>query len=277
MAMSSSGRGLRILSHSWRVLRETPALVAVMAAGVLASAALTLGSGYLVLGGVPHSEDFAWPRSLLLLPLLGVGSYATVFCNAVVTATAYERMAGRPATTADGFRRALACLPSLFWWTTLSIVVGVVMQVVAERIRVGGPIIRWILGLAWVVATFFVVPVIVIERATVLTSVRRSAGLVRQRWGEAAIGSLGLGAFVIAFFLVGGVGVGMLATMSVAAAVVVGVGLLSATLAFAGALNSVFTAALYGYATGGPTGPFVLADLEAGFKPKRPRRRRWRR
>ncbi|HEY7071852.1 MAG TPA: DUF6159 family protein [Acidimicrobiales bacterium] len=267
--MTSGGRGLRILTNSWQVVRDTPVLVAVMAAGVVASAVLTIGAGYLVLGGLPTAHDFEWPRNLLLLPLLGVGSYVTVFCNAVVIATAYERMAGRPATVADGFRRALACLPSLFWWTTLSLVVGVVMQVVADRLKIGGPIVRWILGLAWAVGTFFVVPVIVVERASVGTGIRRSAGLVRQRWGEATAGSLGLGVVGIVFLAVGGLGVGVLATVSVTAAAVVGVGLLSATLALGGALGGVFTAALYGYATGGPTGPFALVDLEAGFRRKR--------
>lgn len=269
--MTSGSRGLRILAVSWRVVRETPALLAVMAAGVAASVALTLGLGYLVLGRLPNGDELEWPRTLLLFPLLGVGSYATTFCNAVVIATAYERMAGRPATVADGLRRAVACLPELFWWTTLSLAVGLVLQVVAERIKVGGPLVRWILGLAWAVATFFVIPVIVVERAGVRTGVRRSASLVRERWGEAVSGSLGIGIFVVLFALAGLAVVVLLVPVSAYVAWAAGIGLFSATMAFGGTLGSVFTAALYGYATDGRTGPFALADLEAGFKRKRGR------
>ena len=199
-----------------RVLHETPGPVALMAAGVVASASVGLGFGYLLLGGLSATGDVVWPPYLLLLPLLGVGSYAVVFgttvvCNAAVIATAFERLAGRPATAAEGFRRALTRLPALLWWSTVSLVVGVAIQVGADRTTFAGPAIRWSLALAWAVGTFSVVPVIVVERAWVGSGVRRSALRVRRHWREAASGTLSPRAFAFAIVLLSAAAVGMLA------------------------------------------------------------------
>jgi hypothetical protein len=194
-----------------RVRQETPAVV-VMAAVVGASAAVGLGFGYLLLRGLPTRGDVLWPPYLLVLPLLGVGSYAAVFCatvvcNAVVMAIGFERVAGRPATAADGFRLSLACLPALLRWSTLSLVMGVVIQVEADRVAFGGPVVRWVLALAWAVGTFLVVPVVVVERAWVVAGLRRGAAIVRRRWHMADIASLRAGACAVVVVLMSVVGV----------------------------------------------------------------------
>ena len=45
-------------------------------------------------------------------------------------------------------------------------------------------IASFIIGVAWWVLTFFVVPIIVLERASVLDSMGRSPELFRGTWGE---------------------------------------------------------------------------------------------
>jgi Family of unknown function (DUF6159) len=119
-------------------------------------------------------------------------------------------VAGRPATAADGFRLSLACLPALLRWSTLSLVMGVVIQVEADRVAFGGPVIRWSLALAWAVGTFLVVPVVVVERAWVVAGLRRSAERVRRHLGEAASGSLSPRMFAIVIVLLSAVAVGIL-------------------------------------------------------------------
>jgi hypothetical protein len=270
--MGKTRRAFRLMATSFRVLRATPALLAVMAVGVVGSAAVTITLGYLVLGGLPTAHDLAWPRVLLVFPLLASGSYVSNFCNAVVMATAHDRMAGREATVGEGFRRALARLPELFWWTTLAIGVGVVLQVIAERLKLGGVIARWVLGLAWAFATFFVVPAIVIDGTSLGDGIRRSASLVKARWGEAVTGFVGFGAIALVGFFLGGVAVVMAAMVSGALAIVVGVAAFCAIMAATEAASSVFRVALYAYAKGEPVGPFSEADLWGAFRLKGQRR-----
>ena len=270
--MGKTRRAFRLMATSFRVLRATPALLAVMAAGIVGSAAVTITLGWLVLRGMPTAEDLAWPRVLVVFPLLAAGSYVSNFANAIVMATAHDRMAGREATVADGFRRARACLPELFLWTSLAIGVGLVLQVIAERLRLGGVIARWVLGLAWAIATFFVVPAIVIDGASLGDGIQRSARLVKARWGEAVTGAAGLGAVgLIAFFLAAAV-VTAAALVSGPLAIVLGIALFCAIIAGLEAAGSVFRVALYAYAKGEPVGPFSEADLWGAFRVKGQRR-----
>lgn len=50
-----------------------------------------------------------------------------------------------------------------------------------------------LLGAAWAIATYFIVPVLVMEQASPLDAVKRSVSLMKQTWGESLISHVGLG------------------------------------------------------------------------------------
>ena len=50
-----------------------------------------------------------------------------------------------------------------------------------------------IIGFAWSVATFLVVPVLVVEKVGPLDAIKRSASLLRKTWGEQLVGNFGIG------------------------------------------------------------------------------------
>lgn len=173
------------------MLGETPSLFGVVLAGLVGSVSVSLGSYYLLLGRWPDERDFMWPHYLLALPVLRLGSYVSTFSNAVVVATASLRMRGQPTTTQDGLRLAVARLPQLLWWATVSGSAGFALHVVAERVKLGGVIARWVFGLAWALATSLIVPVLVLEAVSVGRGIKRSTALFRQRWGETVKGMAG--------------------------------------------------------------------------------------
>ncbi len=51
------------------------------------------------------------------------------------------------------------------------------------------------IGLAWNIATFLVVPVLAVEKVGPFDAVKRSVALYKKTWGEQIVGNLGLGAF----------------------------------------------------------------------------------
>jgi hypothetical protein len=139
-----------------------------------------------------------------------------------------------------------------------------------------GYYVSMILGTAWSIMTFFVVPVLVVEKTGPFEAVSRSVALLRQTWGEALIGRLGLGFFLLLLFipvaLIFVAGFLALASNAVPvgiALIVIGfIGLLIHS-AIASALNTILLAALYQYAADNRVPEaFDRHTFESAFQPK---------
>ncbi|MGH9675610.1 MAG: DUF6159 family protein, partial [Candidatus Acidiferrum sp.] len=139
-----------------------------------------------------------------------------------------------------------------------------------------GQFISTILGTAWTVITFFVVPVLVVERVGPLDAIKRSVALLRKAWGEALVGNVGIGFFMFLLMLPGFLmfGIGMLVASKVLA---LGLGVIALAVlyllgcgAVSSALHTIFLGALYQYAAheSVPRG-FDRGELENAFAKKR--------
>jgi len=184
--------------------------------------------------------------------------FVTIFCNAALMSCAFLRFNGETPTVADGFRAAMARLPQIFAWALVSATVGVLLKVIENANEKVGAIIADLLGLGWSIMTFFVVPILVVEKLGPVEAVKGSIALLRRTWGEALVGRAGLGFILfllaIPIFLVAIVGVYCLAT----GLIPVGAVLLAAALvgflmylAVSAALHTIMLAALYEYAADG--------------------------
>lgn len=189
-----------------------------------------------------------------------------IFFNCALVGAAMIRLDGGDPTLADGLNAAKSRLPAIFGYAAISATVGVLLQalkgkdnnIVARLVGSG-------LGVAWTLATFLVVPVLVSRDIGPIDALKQSVALLKRTWGENAIGNVGIGAaFGLITFAVVLVGVGLVALAaqtSVALAVVVGVlGLLVVLLLgiYQAALSAIYSAALYRYA--------VSHETPAGFE-----------
>jgi Family of unknown function (DUF6159) len=268
--MSRMSRGFQLARASWEVLKTDRSLVWLPVLSFLAMAAL---SGVYVLGlwglGSPGSGGFH-PSPWAFVPLYFVISFVGIFANAAIVGAATMRLRGGQPTLADGLRMAVDRLPKIVGWAALTTTVGLVIRAFEERAGFLSRLVLSLVGAAWNVVTFFVVPVLLFEDLGVTDSVRRSATLFRSRWGEQFVGnaSIGIAMLVVALpvVLVGG---------ALAAAVpLLGVPLLvlalGALMAVGSALSGIFNAALYQYAVAGDAiGPFTADDLGGAFRPRR--------
>ncbi len=181
--------------------------------------------------------------------------FVMIFCNAALISCAMMRFNGREPRLIDGFSMAMSRLPQIFAWALVSATVGVLLQVIESAYEDAGYYISLVLGTAWSVMTFFAVPVLVVEKTGPFSALGRSMSLVRQTWGEALVGRMGInfalfllaipvfllfvaGAVVIAKGMVP-VGIALLVVGAIA-------GLLH--MAVGSALNTILLAALYQYA-----------------------------
>ncbi len=181
--------------------------------------------------------------------------FVIIFCNSALISCALLRFNGESPTLADGFRTAMARLPQIFAWALVSATVGVLLRVVENVHEKVGEFVASLLGTAWSVMTFFVVPVLVVEKTGPVAAVGRSLSLLKKTWGEALVGHMGLNfvMFLLAIpilllMIAGGVMIAYgMAVPGVALLVVAGIAFLM-HMAVGAALHTIFLAALYQYA-----------------------------
>ncbi|MDQ1426104.1 MAG: hypothetical protein QOD72_3602 [Acidimicrobiaceae bacterium] len=263
-------RGFRLAGVSWRVVVADPAMLLVLFIGLVGMVVVSGGSFLLLFQRLPEAGDFRFPNYLMVLPVLWVGSIVSTYCNLVVTVMADHRLRGEDPTVADGMSVATSRLGRIVSWTLVSLAVGLVLQVIAERFKLAGTIASRLVGLAWGLATTFVVPVLALEDVGVKDAVRRSASIFKAKWGESVVakGTIGLALMVakIPALLV----VGLAFLLSVPLGIIVAVLLLGSFVLISGALGAVVTTALYRYATDGVVlGAFTAEDLDAGYRAKK--------
>jgi hypothetical protein len=183
--------------------------------------------------------------------------FVIVFFNAALVSCALIRFNGEAPTLGDGLAAAGRCLPQILAWALVSATVGLLLKLVESAHEKAGEFISALLGTAWTVMTYFVVPVLVVERVGPFAAVGRSLSILRHTWGEALVGRLGLGLFMFLLALPGVLllvlGVAVATQVVVVGAVLVGLAVLYFVLAAAAgsALQGIFVGALYEYAARG--------------------------
>ena len=89
---------------------------------------------------------------------------------------------------------------SILAWAIVSATIGIILHLIEERAGFVGQIVVSLVGGAWALVTFFVVPVLVLEDKGVVDSVRESVTLIRKTWGESIVGS---GSMLVIFVVIG--------------------------------------------------------------------------
>ncbi|HEV2320198.1 MAG TPA: DUF6159 family protein, partial [Verrucomicrobiae bacterium] len=117
---------------------------------------------------------------------------------AAVVACAATRMGGGEPTIADGIRAAASRLPVIAGWALVSATVGLILRIIEDRSNKFVQIIASLLGMAWTVMTYLVVPILVIENKNPIAALQESAGLLKKTWGEQLISNV---SFSTIFFL----------------------------------------------------------------------------
>jgi len=200
-----------------------------------------------------------------------------VFFNSALVGAATIRLEGGDPTFSDGLRAATSRLPAILGYAAIAATVGMLLQ--ALKNRENNFIVRMIgsgLGMAWTLATFLVVPVLVNRDIGPIDALKESLRLLKKTWGENAIGNVGIGAVFGAItalaVLVGAVLTFVAWQAAPAAGITVGVVFLIGLLLLGvtqAALSGIYSAALYRYAVSNETpAAFSGMALESAFAPK---------
>ncbi|MEM7141615.1 MAG: DUF6159 family protein [Actinomycetota bacterium] len=189
-------------------------------------------------------------------------SVISVFFNGALVAGAHERLSGGDPTVSSAMRRAMNRIGGLLPWALLTGTVGMILRSLRERAGWLGQLLLSGVGFAWELASFLVVPAIVIDEHGAIDGLKRSGGLLRQTWGENIAARVGFGLLGFLAILPGIALVaimGALGGAALVAGIVIAVLYIALVVVVMTALNAVFQTALYLYASSG-TVPVDFAD-----------------
>jgi len=189
-----------------------------------------------------------------------------VFAGGLVTAVSSE-LQGRPSSFGIGVRAAMGHLGRLSKWSFIQVVVSFIISRIQGSGNSGplAGVLRSVLaataGVLWSLVTFLVMPVLMNEDTKVVASIKRSAELLKGRWGDQIKGRIRIGGFLIFVIVIpailavlAGVALMIAGGISVAvgiALVVIGVFLFGLALLLAQTVQGVFATVLYLYAVNG--------------------------
>ena len=193
-----------------------------------------------------------------------INFFIIVFFNSALIHCAVKTLNDEETSLSDGISFAFSRIDKILGWSVLSATVGTLLQVLHNTGKIG-EIVASLIGIAWSILTFFVVPVLIYEDKGVIESVKESGRLMKAKWGESLAANVSFGFFhflgILAAFAIGI----LLAPLNMALAIVVGVALVFFVSTVISAAQTVFVAAVYNHVTGRPIGNFDGDTLDSVF------------
>jgi len=211
----------------------------------------------------------------IVLFLFYLVQYIVVYYNGTaLVGAAMIRLRGGDPTVKDGYRIAWSQILPIIGWALLSATVGLILNMLSSNSKNKGrgkSLITSLIGAAWNVLTFLVVPVLAVEGLGPIQAVKRSWELLKGTWGEQISGKLSIGLiFGLIGFGGGAVLVGLAVGLSILLesfipTIIFGILLflfITALSLLNSTLSSIFSAAVYEYAVEGKSGFFDAKLIE---------------
>ncbi len=182
--------------------------------------------------------------------------FIVIFFNAGLIICANIRLSGGDPTVKDGLVGAVKHVGNIFIWAIIAATVGLLLRALSEKAENNllAQLVISFLGMAWSLLTFFVVPIMVLEKVSPFRAIKESTLLFKKVWGETVVGNFSInGVFLLAYILLIALGIGSFFLFGSASLPFIGLLiLLGLGLAIlAGTLNGIFVTALYRYASNG--------------------------
>ncbi len=190
--------GWRITQNSFSILKKNKQLIIFP---ILSSISLILVIGIFVLGvfaSAGWDAELIQTENQLLNYLILFGFYfvnyfIVVFFNMALIHCSKLYFNGEEATVSAGLKFSMSRIGAIVSWALFAATVGTILKIIQENSGIVGKIITGLIGIVWGVTTFFVVPVIAYENHGPISAFKRSAQLMKEKWGESLASTFSLG------------------------------------------------------------------------------------
>ena len=273
------GRGWQLSKLSFSVIKADPELLlytflsAIMVFATIGAASYpayeadqTEGSHWAMTEGTdsetgeatsePTNQYMAW----IFLTYM-IGSIVVVFWNSAIIVSAHERLTGGDPSIMTGIKAAFSRIHIIVLWGIITGTVGLLLRIARDAIsnnqkaspavKLLAYIVLWLVEVAWWIYTFFIIPMIVLEKKGIGEGLRDSRALFRKTWGENVVSGLGIG-FMSIIGIVFSVIIGFLVmSFSPMAGIIIMITMIGLTILLCNTAEVVVVAALYEYAKTG--------------------------
>jgi hypothetical protein len=113
-----------------------------------------------------------------------VNYFIIVFFNTALVHCTHLYFMGEEVTVRKGLQFSVSRIGAIFAWAVFAATVGTTLRLLQDNLGRIGKIIIGLIGIVWSITTFFVVPIIAYEKLGPLGAYKRSATLMKEKWGE---------------------------------------------------------------------------------------------
>jgi len=207
---------MKRIKHSWElartsltILREHKRLfllfllsllpvsifILIISVGIL-TAGISAG-GFLEMMSFLYLEFFAW--------------FLVIFFNVAFTHGVLTLLeGGRSFSIRESLKEALMRMGLIFKWIGFTVVVILLFNCLRWIPTAAAGVVSYILSLAWLCATYFIVPIMVFENLTATEALERSLRVLRKTWMELIVFGAIIGGAAILLVAVLAAGVGLI-------------------------------------------------------------------
>lgn len=119
--------------------------------------------------------------------------FIVIFFNSAAVIYAIDVMIGGNPSVGGAFNKVMSRISAIMGWTFIAATVGLILNTIENQSDTIGRIVMSFLGLSWTVISFLVLPILVIEGMGPIDSLKASAKMLKQSWGEQLIGHFSFG------------------------------------------------------------------------------------
>jgi len=271
---SRLSNGFSLFKSSFAVLRENkqlvlfPILSGISLLLVMASFAVTVFAANAWDFDAINLDGTTAQYALIFL-FYFVNYFIVVFFNMALIHCTHLYFKGEKVDIKTGIQYSMSRIGYIFSWALFAATVGTILKAIQENVGFIGRIITGLIGVAWNVATFFVIPVMAYENVSPFAAVKRSTSLMKQKWGESVAASFSFGLVQFIGIIVVGLPLFFLGsiihTVAGIALAVVGVYIVIAIIS---AAEMIFISTVYHNITGDPVEHFNQNMIDNLFEKK---------
>ena len=246
------------LSNGWKLSMSSFAVIKkhkqLLIFPVLSGASLLLlFASYLAILLLPNDGNFSAviaERDIVtyigLFVFYLINYFIVVFFNMGLIHCARIYFQGGVPKVSDGLNFSLSRVGDILAWSAMAATVGLIFRLLEENLGKIGQIIAAFAGVAWSITTFFVVPVLAYENLTPIAAFKRSAQIMKEKWGESLGSSFSFGIVQILGILLIGLPLFFLGSLIglIPSIVLAGIGVLF-VIAVTSAGQTIFISAVY--------------------------------
>lgn len=146
--------------------------------------------GITIFGGNTAQTSIAIDAFSFIMPIIiyFVGYFLTYFTQAMIIYGAKERLSGNDPTIAQAFAGASEHLLQIIILSIIGAIIGMITKILSYKKNGQKNIFMTlstsIIGIAWTVASYFALPIIISEKKNVFDAFKRSGEITFQVWGE---------------------------------------------------------------------------------------------